>query len=378
MDPATLLGPSSPLGYPAPYWFIELFKVIGFTLHIVPMNLWFAGIILAMILRWRGKEQAIRLSDRLMNQMPIIIAMGVNFGIVPLLFIQVAYYKVFYPATILMAWFWFAIVILLTFSYYGVYIYVIGLKNNGIKMNLWRKAAGWVSSLFFILIGFIFSNAFSLMTNLAAWPDLWKSTSIAGAPLGIALNLADPSLFPRWLMMFGIAITTTAAYIIFDTGFFARKESTDYRKWAPGFAFKLYTIGLLWFALAGSWYVFGSWQSNVRDTMFSSSYITLTFLTAVFPGFVWLMVLLKSRVGQITGAWAMVIGLGQFAVVALNAVSRQIVQNTELGIYYDLGAEPVNTQWSPLILFLLLFAAAVGVIIWMLRKAVKESRQMAG
>ena len=37
------------------------------------------------------------------QDMPVIVAVGINLGIVPLLFIQVAYYKFFYPATILMA-----------------------------------------------------------------------------------------------------------------------------------------------------------------------------------------------------------------------------------------------------------------------------------
>ena len=33
---------------PAPFWFIQFFKVLGFTLHAVPMNLWYAGAILAV------------------------------------------------------------------------------------------------------------------------------------------------------------------------------------------------------------------------------------------------------------------------------------------------------------------------------------------
>jgi hypothetical protein len=71
----------------------------------------------------------------------------------------------------------------------------------------------------------------------------------------------------------------------------------------------------------------------------------------------------------------MIIGLLQFALIALNVVSRQIVQNIEIGVYYDVTSEQVNTQWSPLIIFLLLFVATVGVIIWLLRRAILESRQ---
>jgi hypothetical protein len=150
-----------------------------------PMNLWYAGLPLAMLLRWRGGEDAQRLSARLMKQMPVIVALGINFGIVPLLFVQVAYHQVFYPATILMAWPWLGIIALLVVAYYGVYLYVSGLRDTG-AMPRYKQLAGWASAVLFITIGFIFANGFSLMTNLSAWPALWKDTSVAGAPLGIA------------------------------------------------------------------------------------------------------------------------------------------------------------------------------------------------
>jgi hypothetical protein len=89
-----------------------------------------------------------------MNQMPIIVALGINFGIVPLLFAQVAYYKVFYPATVLMAWPWLAVILLLVFAYYGVYLYAMGLRDG--KMTPARSAAGWVAAVLFICMSFIF------------------------------------------------------------------------------------------------------------------------------------------------------------------------------------------------------------------------------
>jgi hypothetical protein len=373
MDPTTLIGPSSPLGYPAPYWFLVLFKVLGFTLHVVPMSLWYAGIILAMLMYWRGGEHARHLSNRLMKQMPIMVALGVNFGIVPLLFVQVAYYKVFYPATILMAWPWFSIIILLTLAYYGVYIYAIGLRDNGARMAPWQRAVGWVTALLFIAMGFLFANGFSLMTNVGGWPALWQRTSVAGAPLGIALNTADPTLWARWLMMFGLALTTTAAYIAVDTGFFANQESEEYKRGAVGIALKVYTVGMVWFALTGSWYVFGTWPVEQREMMFSGSLIILTVLTAIGPGLPWLLILAQRR--GVTRTLALATGVAQFGVLALNAVSRQIVQNAELSKFLDVTAEPVNIQWSPLILFLVLFVAGLGVVGWMLSKVVTAARQ---
>lgn len=372
MNPTELIGPPSPLGYPAPYWFLVTFKVLGFTLHMGPMHLWFAGILLAMVLaRWGGPE-AQRWSARLMRQMPVIIALGVNFGIVPLLFTQVAYYRVFYPATILMAWPWFLIIILLTFAYYGVYIYVTGLKDS-VVLTPFKRAAGWVSAILFIVIGFLFSNGFSLMTHLSAWPQLWQETSVAGAPLGTALNTSDPTLLPRWLMMFGLALTTVAAYTVFDAGVFARRESPEYKSWAAGFAFTLYTVGLVWFAAMGSWYVFGTWPADARVQMLSMPLGILTALTALGPGLPWLLLLAQRR--RITQTLAVLTALAQFGLLGLNAISRQILQNIELSKFFDVTAEPVNLQLSPLIVFLVLFVLGVGVVAWMLEKVLQAERQ---
>jgi len=375
MDPTQLIGPASPLGYPAPYWFLVLFKVLGFTLHTVPMNLWYAGLILAVLIYWRGGPNAKRLSGRLMNQMPIIIAYGINLGIVPLLFTQVAYYRVFYPATILMAWPWFSVIGLLTVAYYGVYIYVTGLRKGAAQLSPLRRAAGWASAFIFIVIGFLFANSFSLMANVEAWPSLWQSTSIAGAPLGTALNIADATLWPRWLMMFGLALTTLGAYVVVDTGFFAGKEPAEYRQWAVRFALRVYTAGIIWFAVTGSWYVFGTWTAELRQAMFGGPRLILTLLTMLGPGLPWLLIVAQRR--GTTRLLAFLVGLSQFGVLGLNAVSRQVVQNIELAKYLDVTAGQVNLQWSPLILFLVLFVGGLGVVAWMVSRVVAVERRSA-
>ena len=371
MDPTQLIGPSSALGYPAPYWLMAAFKVLGFTLHLLPMNLWFAGILIAMLLRRRGGEHARHFSIRLMNQMPIIIALGINFGIVPLLFTQVAYHKVFYPATILMAWPWFSVIGMLVFAYYGVYLYVIGLRDG--KMTSWKVTAGWVAAVLFIVIGFVFSNAFTLMTNLSQWPGLWEHSSVAGAPTGIALNTGDPTLWPRWLMVFGLALMTTGAYAVVDAGLFARRETDAYRRWVSGFALRLYSLGVIWFAVTASWYVFGTWGADVRTMMFGGGLIGLTGLTAAAPALPWL-VILAQRAG-VTPVLALATGLLQVVVLALNATSRQVVQNAELRRFLDVTAERLNMQWSPMIVFMVLFVAGLGVVAWMVGKAVHASRE---
>lgn len=373
MNPQDLIGPPSPLGYPAPFWFIEFFKVLGFVLHAIPMNLWYAGLLLSLLFFWRGGQSSRRTATRLMKQMPIIVAAGVNFGIVPLLFIQVAYHQVFYPATILMAWPWFSIVILLTFAYYGIYCYVAALRKKEEPMPFSRQIVGWLSAACFVVIGFVFANGFSLMANVEAWPELWEKTNVGGAVLGIALNTGDPTLWPRWLLMFGLALMTTAVYMVVDAGVFGAKEGVDYQRATAWTALKVHTVGMVWFAAAGTWYVFGTWPVEVRDLMFDPPLVILTVLTAASPGLPWLMVL--SQRAEMTGKSALLTGLAQILVLGLNAVSRQIVQNAEIGKFLDVSAGKVATHWSPMILFLLLFVAGLAVVVWMIRKVVEESRE---
>ncbi|MGA2033054.1 MAG: hypothetical protein ABSG68_12415, partial [Thermoguttaceae bacterium] len=171
MGPKSLIDTTFAPDLPAPAWFIDLFKMLGFTLHAVPMNLWYAGIMVAMLLYLTGSRQGTRFSARLMGQMPVIVALGINFGIVPLLFLQVGYARAFYPATILMAWFWLAIIVLLIGAYVGVYVYAFGLRSDG-SMPAWRRASGWLAAGLFVAIGFLFANGLSLVENVTSWPDL--------------------------------------------------------------------------------------------------------------------------------------------------------------------------------------------------------------
>jgi len=372
MDPHALIDTAITPGLPAPFWLIQVFKVAGFTLHMVPMNVWFAGLAVALIVQARGSEHGKRWAQRLMREMPIIVAFGVNLGIVPLLFIQVAYAKLFYPATILMAWFWLFVVLLLIPAYYGVYWYVFLLGDGRREMPRRAKLIGWCTSVAFVIISFFFVNAMSLMTNVGNWGELWKSQDVGGAVLGLGLNLADATLWPRWLMVFGLALTTSAAWIVFDAAWFGRQESDAYHAWALQFAWKLATVGLIWFAVAGSWYVFGTWREDVFRTMFSWPWMVLTALTALSPGLPW-AVLAFLRFGNrpLSRAFASLVAAAQLGAILINAVSRQTVQLFEVREFFDVAAQPVDPRWGQFALFMASVVVGLGLVVWMIRQAVK-------
>ena len=388
IEPHTLIDQASAAAMPAPFWFVQFFKCLGFTLHAVPMNLWYAGLLVALWLHLRGNQHAQRFAARLLQQMPVIVAFGVNFGVVPLLFVQLAYYKVFYPATILMAWFWLAIVGLLIPAYYGVYAYAWGIRNeataasrlrnektaalrlrNGIpSMARWRIAAGWCAAILFLAIGFLFANGLSLMENVGRWPELWTDHSMAGAALGTALNVGDPKLWPRWLLMFGLALGTTAVWLLVDVFWFAHRTTDEaYRQWALRFARKLYTLAVAWAAAAGTWYVFDTWSAELRATMFQWPLVALTVATATAMGLPWALMMTADWCSE-KRATVAAIALCQFGVLGINAVSRQVVQNVNLKLNQslDVSAQPVDVQWGPLAMFLIVLVIGLGVIGWMI------------
>ena len=372
MNPQDLIAPQSALGNPAPFWFITFFKVFGFILHMIPMNIWYAGMLLVAIFATFGKNNSEELAHRLARAMPIIVAIGVNLGIVPLLFTQVGYYQFYYPAGILIGWPWISVIILLTVAYYGVYVYSLNVRKN--KKTKFAIVSAWVSSILFIAIGFLFANNFSLMVNVDNWIKIFNRTNVGGAPNGLALNISDPTLFPRWLMMFGIAMMTTAVYILYDAFYFKKTStSNSYKSWSVKFAFGFFTLGMIWFAVMGSWYIFGTLDKFTLDRVGNTPLVLVIFiLTAISPGAPWIaMLLMREKVKSNllpTNKLVITAMIAQFIVITFNAISRQWVQNTELLRYSDVSKLAVNTQWSPMIAFLILFVIGLGVVGWMLTR----------
>jgi hypothetical protein len=227
----------------------------------------------------------------------------------------------------------------------------------------------------------------SLMDRVDHWIALWNHHQTGGAALGTALNVGDPSLWPRWLMMFGLAQTTTAVWVLADLAFFYKKAPEEYKAWAWKFSKKLYTHGMAWTVATGSWYVFGTWNEELCRTMFRWPLVILTALTAVATGLPWLLIVTEKRCAA---KLPLVIGiaLAQVGVMALNAISRQIVQNLNINwsVKVTTGGEfhildrldqTAATQWSPLAMFLVVFVLGLIVLGWMIRQVILETAAKA-
>lgn len=395
--PAT---PIDPNGLPASVEFLLFFKALGFTLHMVPMHIWFVGVGLSWIFLFTGKGSLQDLGQRLIRPMPVMIALGVNFGIVPLLFTQVLYYSQYYTAGILMAWPWLAVIPLLGVAYYGVYLYVMQVRKDA--LNWMGRLAAIISSLFFLAIGYLFVNNFSLMANGEAMMQVYQSTNEGGAVTGLSLNPDQREVFLRFGLMLGMALTTTAVWILVDRQFFApsmfqerarslsrspsgsgpeeadlphpaggRGEAQsgfqEYYRFAGAVSPVIYGAGMVIMAVCGALYMQEIDPAILEEAQSRPEIAGLMGMAALsmVPVFLWIFYF--SRKGRESGLRATVGAiLLQTVLLVSNALSRQWVQVQELNAILPLNRDPVIWQWSSIIPFLLLFILGLAVIAWML------------
>jgi hypothetical protein len=377
MEMDHLFDQQFPEHFALPPWLILLFRIVGFALHASFMGLWYAGIPLALV--W-GRSQdlhARQLSKRLMTQMPIIVAFGINLGIVPLLFLQVGFGPIFYTATILMAWHWFAVVVLLIFAYYAVYLYSWTRIPTDKPISNKRLALGLFAAVAFIAIGFMFSNAFSLMSDAKRWPILWERTVVAGAVTGLTLNVDDPGFWPRWLFIFSLAIQTTAAWMVLEAGIFGRGLGGDYPQKVLRMAAPTYTVGTvalfvfsIWHlrTLEKSWDSLIAWPSVVGTGAAFLLPVVLTFV-------LWS---LRTASEPLKKANAALFAISHLIVLLCNSFLRITADLNHLSApRYEFWNRPVSIQWSPIVLFAVTLIAGIAVVSWMIIQVIKNYRPSA-
>ncbi|MDR1924463.1 MAG: hypothetical protein LBQ66_08810 [Planctomycetaceae bacterium] len=367
------------------------FKVLGFVLHAVPMGIWFAGLPLAIVCLATNGTNTGRFGRRIFAQLPIMLAIGINFGIVPLLFTQTIFYKEFYTATILMAWHWFAVVPILIVGYYAVYLASFSsaattpqetknAKKNSHKTQKGIKRTmffGIVASVCLIAIGALIVNGQTLMVRSDLWQSIMERTGFYGATTGLANNMSDPSVWVRLATVFALGLATTAIWSIVDSHFLLRKNGDKnidekYRHWTILFSFILFLISgfllALLSCLTAMYGISGFVSSRISELSMDILPVFVASVVAfVIVGFVLAaMVLfngLRVRLLVILAALSHVIVLSGFGIM------RQIGQNNRLAQAVE-TAQSTALAWEAFIPFLVFFVLGAVVVGWMLRQLI--------
>ncbi|MDT7972725.1 MAG: hypothetical protein RRB24_07830, partial [Armatimonadota bacterium] len=158
-----------PIPLPAPVWLLQGLLLVTFLVHLVPMNLTLGGLVFLSLGELSGRiDETMR--RWVIGYLPITTAFTITTGVAPLLFLQVTYGQFFFPAAILIAWAWLAVIIALLLGYYGIYAYAWARE----RLGRWRV---WVivgSTLLFLYIAFALSNVITLMVTPFRWWMLWQ------------------------------------------------------------------------------------------------------------------------------------------------------------------------------------------------------------
>lgn len=354
MNPSALIPAPDPLQVPWG-WFQALLTLTLF-LHILVMNVMFGTAVIAFVNLFRSAGETDSLARDVSGKLPFAIAFTVNFGIAPLLFVQVLYGHFMYTSSVLMANFWLMVIPLLIAAYYLAYIF--SYRYDSLKSGRVVLIGGVVFML--LMIGFMMSNNFTLMQRPAAWLRYFDN------PNGTLLNLADPTIFPRFFHFMTAAIAigglATALYYEFKK-----------RKGDPEAAARVAT-GCRWFGYAtivnfgfGFWF-FGSLPQEVFTvSTLSGRFMAILLPTAITLG---ILAVIASLRGRVLRTLFTVLP----AVFAMILV-RDLVRVAYLRPYFSVTELPRAYQYSPMLLFLLFLVGGILLVAWMLRLTWKSSEK---
>lgn len=348
MNPAALIP--TPDTLQVPWGWFQLFLLLTLFLHLLLMNVMLGTGVIALVNLFRGGGNATPLARDIVRRLPFAIAFTVNFGIAPLLFVQVLYGNFLYASSVLMANFWILVIPLLLIGYYLVYI--LNYRFDALHAGRVLLIGLVVTAL--LAVAFLMSSNFTLLQR----PETW--TRYLDRPGGLLLNLADPTLLPRYLHFVVAAIAVGGLSLALFHDWRHRQGDQD--------AAAAMRSGCNWFAFAtianfgiGFWF-FGTLPRQVLDLeTVNGMLIAGLLLTGIVLGLLSVIFSLQARV------WPTLFTVLP-AVLAM-ILMRDLVRAAYLRPYFSLADLQVIPQYSPMLLFLAILAGGVLLMVWMLRLA---------
>jgi len=359
LDP-NLVPTVDPNPLPAPYWVFKLLLIVTFFLHILAMNCMLGGAALALLARWRQGTNKFgnRIFFDVAKKVPVLLAATISLGIAPLLFVQVLYGQYFYTSSILVAWPWFLVIVLLIAAYYGFYF----VSYRGERRPLAAGRVMLFSTTLVLIIGFIYTNNITLGLVPSRWARKYFSS-----PSGWNLNLSEPTLFPRYLHFMTAAIAVGGLLLVL-IAWAKWKQDSEYARDLFQFGGKAFLYATMAQFVVGFWFLF----SLPRDLLIlfmggnalATSLLAFGIVGALASIYLMSDALRKDNVRHAAIAVSTITAL----IILTMSVMRDILRDAYLKPYFHPQQFPVKTQWSPLLLFLGLFLAGVALWIVMLMR----------
>ena len=358
MDPVRLIPYADIL--PAPWWLFYILLVATFTVHLIMANVMLGGGIMALMGEWfkRGEEKDKTASVRkqIATKLPMTIALTVNLGIPPLLFLQVLYGNFIYVSTMLMAVYWLSIFVLIILAYYGAYLY--NLKYDGLGgTRIWVMG---ISVLMMLAVGFFFTNSLLIMTDPKVWPAYFNQSG------GTLIHFGEPNLIPRYLhfVVSSVAIGGLAVGLL---GWWRTRKGESEGAATMTRGLRIYAFSTLFQFVVGAFYL-GTLPGEVLTrAAFENTAAMAVFVISIATALCSVLYSMSGRPWH-TAVCAV-------ATIFFMVVFRYAVQNAYLETYLSAVKPEVVQQLGPLTLFLAALIGGTAVVVYLLKLALRPGKE---
>jgi len=360
MDPARLIP--TPDILPAPWWLFYILLVVTFTLHLIIANVMLGGGIMALASEWlkrKGeKDKGLGVHKEIAPKLPMTIALTVNLGIPPLLFLQILYGNFIYVSTVLMAVYWLSIFVLIILAYYGAYLY--NLKYDRLAgSRIWVMG---ISVLMMLAVGFFFTNSLLIMTDPKVWPTYFDR------PGGMLIHFGEPNLIPRYLhfVVSSVAIGGLAMGLL---GWWKTKKGESEAGATMTRGLRVYAGATLCQFLVGALYLGTLPNQVLTRAAFENTAAMAVFVISIATALCSVLYSMSDK------PWHTAVSA--VATIFLMVVFRYAVQNAYLETYLSAARPEVVLQLSPMGLFIAALIGGAAVVVYLLKLAlrpVKESQ----
>lgn len=355
-----------PIPLPAPVWLFKLLHILTLTLHFVAMETLLGALLIAALLNLLGRSDSSQASATgIGRRLTVIMTFVINLGVPPLLFAQVLYGRALYTSSVLIGLYWIGVIPALILVYWLLYRFAAGLEAG---RRVW-----WMGLLAWLIVGGIARVYVSNMT-LMVRPEVWQAMYSA-SPLGAHLPHGDPTILPRFLFVFATGFMMAGLWMIYLGG--RRSFSETDRRYMAVLGGRIAAVAAVAQMIAGfavyraqPAVVQGGLHSHWLYELAGTGWITLTALIFAYAAGVSFL----KPIGAMAGWFAVTLG---FLSIACTTLYRDGIRDlTLLSKGYDVWQRVVVTNWSVVVLFLLLFGAGLGVIGWLISVVARATRVM--
>lgn len=355
MDPASLIP--TPDAIPVHWGWFKLLLLSTFFLHLLCMNTMLGMGIIALFKSLFGRSGASEYNREISTKLPYAIAFTVNMGVAPLLFIQVLYGQFIYTSSLLMAVYWLSITAILIIAYYSAYLHQYAFDAAGPARAVFMA----ITVINLLVIGFFFSNNMTMMLSPEKWVRYFSS------PDGTLLNLAEPTLAPRYLHFVLSAVAMGGLFMALVWRLKADgRASACHEKVKQSLNWFLGAT-LLQFGV-GTWWLMTLPRHIVRIFMGGSAWATALFALGLLGTILSLIFGYKVRVRLCIGA--------TLATILCMVLMRDLLRTAMLKPYFTLPMLETNPQYGSLVLFLIFLGIGGAAIFYMLKLAFSNNPEV--